>query len=383
MLPVCDLAVQVHQVFEDCAKGTSLKIGLAVGQKSFEEEVKSLIERKPDGNHRSTVDILVVTPGHLVTLIHKAEGFNLTKLEIIIVDEADRLTETDMQQNWFEEVEKSVHESSKKNDVSCVCQLENLDQNKTFSLSCLCPCSLSSYSSETRSIQKILFSATLSTEPEKLQKLNLFLPKLFLATSTESVTPTGLSEKMIIIKSDLKPLAVWYMIASLGYRKILCFTGSIENTHRLYLLLNQLPNIQVAELSSQLKCKTREKLVKQFNENKIDVIVCSDMMARGIDLDGAQYVICYDPPTSRTAYIHRVGRTARAGKKGTAITLVTSEQLGFFQVIIRKVHRKRSKKEQIIEKITFRKSQLKPYIEPYKEALNNLKKLLKSKKSFN
>lgn len=95
---------------------------------------------------------------------------------------------------------------------------------------------------------------------------------------------------------------------------MICFVGRKEDAHRLYLLLSKYEEFNVFELSSQINAEERDKLKNDFSDNKIDLIICTDILARGIDLQDVNYVINYEPPHNVQAYVHRVGRTARAGK---------------------------------------------------------------------
>lgn len=391
VLPVRDLAIQVFHEFEKYCKKTSLKVGLVVGHKSFTDECNTFMRRSIDGSkYHSLVDILVATPGKLVDLIQRAPGFSLKRLEILVLDEADRMM-SDLQFNWFQEIESSVFGSNTK--YQCYCCIKSNDNNdkyeNRYNIENHCSC-YNFDSVNSKPIHKILFSATLSTDPERLQSMSLFQPILFMAssdsssgafleTSKKSLIPTELQEFMIIGKQDRKPLIIWYLIEVLEYRKVLCFTGSVENTHRLYSLLKQMSGVVVAEFSSKLNAKKREKLLNKFIGGKIDIIVCSDIFARGLDINGINCVICYDPPRNETAYIHRIGRTARAGNKGTAITLITPTQLSHFNIVSRRAHERSAnhKNELNIKKMIVKESQLKPLMSKYKDALETLSKQVK------
>ena len=393
VLPVRDLAIQVFQVFQNFCKKSSLKVGLVVGHKSFAEECNLIVKRSVDGSRfHSLVDVLVATPGKLVDLIQRAEGFDLRHLEILVLDESDRMM-SELQFNWFQEIESSVFTTNRRNH--CFCSVDSISNDYQFdryNISKECPC-YNWRSFNDRSIHKILFSATLSTDPEKLKFISLFEPILF-KVSTDSQTnpdnrletskhliPKELKEFMIIANKDRKPLIVWYLMEVLKYRKVLCFTGSVENSHRLYALLKEMSELVIKEYSSRLSAKKREKLLNHFMSEKIDLIICSDMFARGLDIDGVNCVICYDPPRNETQYIHRVGRTARAGNEGTAIMLVTPKQLSHFNIISRRVHQKydsNDKNDLKVEKMTVKESELKPLITKYKKSLEKLSVYIKS-----
>lgn len=204
--------------------------------------------------------------------------------------------------------------------------------------------------------QKLLFSATLSQDPEKLQSLRLFQPKLFTSVigsfdeylsnleenldgekKTESkgefigkyTTPAELSEKYCVTESRYKPLTLFTLIETNQWTKFLVFTNSTESAHRLAFVLQFMchgSSITISELSATLKPKARSDVLSKFSRGQISGLVCSDALARGIDIPDVDIVVSYDPARHIKTYIHRIGRTARAGRLGTAITLVTESE---------------------------------------------------------
>lgn len=204
--------------------------------------------------------------------------------------------------------------------------------------------------------QKLLFSATLSQDPEKLQNLRLFQPKLFtsvigsfdeylsnLEKTLEGekkpeakgefigkyTTPAELSEKYCLTESRFKPLTLFTLIDENQWTKFLVFTNSAESAHRLAYVLRFMAQgspLTIAELSATLKPTTRSDILSKFSKGKISGLVCSDALARGIDIPDVDIVVSYDPARHIKTYIHRIGRTARAGRLGTAIALVTESE---------------------------------------------------------
>ena len=125
-----------------------------------------------------------------------------------------------------------------------------------------------------------------------------------------------------------KPLAVHQLVTSMQLAKVLVFTHSNDTVHRLALVLAQLGH-KVGELHSQV-AGSRRKVLAALARGATQVLVCSDVVARGIDLEDLDAVISYDVPAYVKTYIHRVGRTARAGKAGTAVTLCEEKQVKSF-----------------------------------------------------
>lgn len=379
VVPVGELAHQIKSVFDHYSRGTRLKTGCSIAQKSFTEDSESLVKKCVDGSYKSVVDIIVCTPGRLLDLMQRGPGFTLKHLELLVMDEADRMDNSEIDHNWIRHVERAVY--SERQLVSCPCVSPHISN---VSLESTCGCSASKYTLSKKPIQKWLFSATLTSDPIKLQDMNLFKPKLFKAADedlrkTESKivktwAPTGLKEKMILVEEEDKPLVMWYFLKVLKYRRVLCFTGSTENSHRLCLLMKHIPNVSVDEISSNFHPKIREAVLKKFCSGITDVLISSDIMARGMDIQDVHYVICYDAPTTDITYIHRVGRTARAAKTGTAITLVTQDQLSRFSAVVRKAHRMSSESSTVypLEKMDIEKKKLYNLKGEYKEALKSL-----------
>lgn len=390
ILPVRDLAVQVFKVFQTYCKGTKLKVALITGQKTFSKEQQSLVTYRLNG-YQSLVDIIVATPGRLVDHINKTEGFDLSQLRFLVIDEADRMME-EIKQDWLTHVETAVYHKSPARGPPGV---------------------LTAYSAASMDmpLQKLLFSATLSQNPEKLQMLNLFQPKLFTSVvkddrgkvytqNTEQVTgeeklqnknkntpdtqrgefvgkyttPEGLTEYQIECTSAEKPLILLHLLHNMKFRHVLCFTNSVESTHRLFHLIKSIGDIEVREFSSRLHAARRSKIVQQFTNGKIDILICSDAMARGMDVDNVRYVISYDVPAYIKTYIHRIGRTARAGKAGTAITLLQNKEFFHFKKMTKEAGKPR------IKELKIDREDLNPIIPAFEEALKELPQILKGEK---
>ena len=120
-------------------------------------------------------------------------------------------------------------------------------------------------------------------------------------------------------------------VATAGADKVIVFTSSLESTHRLTRLLQLLLRIDVGEFSSAVPPRERTALLKAFKSRQLRVLVASDAMARGMDVEGVDAVINYDPPANIKGYVHRVGRTARAGRAGTSYTLLRTSEVHHFK----------------------------------------------------
>uniref|UniRef100_UPI0037E808B3 ATP-dependent RNA helicase DDX51 n=1 Tax=Semicossyphus pulcher TaxID=241346 RepID=UPI0037E808B3 len=335
VLPTKELAQQVCKVFTSYAEGTSLKVVMLAGQKTFAAEQASLSELR-GGTRRSLADIVVATPGRLVDHINKNPGFCLEQLRFLIIDEADRMIDS-MHQSWLSQVVRAVFRSGSGPEASSIFRRTEPAHVTAASLS-----------PPQMPLQKLLFSATLTQNPEKLQQLGLHQPRLFSSihsqSSSTSAAPTqkqdrfdfpqGLTEYYVPCTLSKKPLLILHFILRMKLSPILCFTNSRETAHRLFLLVQLFGGIQAAEFSSRLSPGERKKTLKEFEQGKIQLLISTDAAARGIDINGVKCVVNYDAPQYIRTYIHRIGRTARAGKAGLAFTfLLGVQEKNFLQMV--------------------------------------------------
>lgn len=364
VLPVHDLAVQVHRVYSSYCAGTRLRVALVAGESSFAEEQQALVRVGRTGRHLAMADVVVCTPGRLVDHLQRTAGLSLAHLRYLVIDEADRIMD-ETANDWLYHFEKAVGRSGGGAE----------------------PLVAASLMRPARTVQKLLFSATLSQDPEKLTRLGLFQPRLFtsVVSSTQAsqaldeaaadgrfvgkyTTPAELSEHTLTCPSSLKPLAVHHLVSAMGYKRTLCFTSSLAATHRLQLLLRHLPgDVRVAECSSRVDKASRRRLLADFSAGRVDVLVCTDAVARGMDLGRVDCVLSYDPPKFVKNYIHRIGRTARAGRPGTAITLLDPSEKRRFEKLLEHAEKKTA------TPLELDVAELAVYEEDFRKALQRLK----------
>ncbi|XP_063051970.1 ATP-dependent RNA helicase DDX51 [Engraulis encrasicolus] len=277
----------------------------------------------------SLADIVVATPGRLVDHINKNAGFSLQHLRFLVIDEADRMIDS-MHQSWLKQVTQAVYTQGP--DASLFGRREPG------------PITAASLSPPQMPLQKLLFSATLTQNPEKLQQLGLHQPRLFSSGHAPTDDPTqpadkytfpqGLTEYYIPCTLSRKPLLILHLLLRLKFSTVLCFTNSREAAHRLFMLVKLFGGVQVAEFSSRLSPSERKKTLRDFEQEKIQLLISTDAAARGIDIQGVKCVVNYDAPQFIRTYVHRVGRTARAGKSGMAFTfLLGVQEKNFLQMV--------------------------------------------------
>ncbi|KAH0509090.1 ATP-dependent RNA helicase DDX51 [Microtus ochrogaster] len=379
VLPTKELAQQVSKVFNIYTDTTPLRVALVTGQKSLAKEQESLVQKTVDG-YRCLADIVVATPGHLVDHIDQTPGFSLQQLRFLIIDEADRMVDS-MHQSWLPRVVAAAFYSA---GPSGSCALLQRTQPQAVTAASTC--------SPQMPLQKLLFSATLTQNPEKLQRLGLYQPRLFstkLGHSCPKDTvemdgnfggkytfPVGLTHHYVPCKLSSKPLIVLHLVLGMDFSRALCFTNSRENSHRLFLLTQAFGGVSVAEFSSRYGPGQRKKILKQFEQGKIQLLISTDATARGIDVQGVELVINYDAPQYLRTYVHRVGRTARAGKTGQAFTLLLKVQERKFLQMVSEAGVPEVARHEIPREL------LQPLVPHYEMALSQLEKIVKEEQKL-
>ncbi|KAL4691578.1 hypothetical protein H8957_003294 [Semnopithecus entellus] len=375
VLPTKELAQQVSKVFNIYTDATPLRVCLITGQKSLAKEQESLVQKTADG-YRCLADIVVATPGRLVDHIDQTPGFNLQQLRFLVIDEADRMIDS-MHQSWLPRVVAAAFQSEDPADPCALLQRRQA-QAVTAASTC-CP---------QMPLQKLLFSATLTQNPEKLQQLGLHQPRLFSTglahrgledtdgdgDSGKYAFPVGLRHHYVPCSLSSKPLVVLHLVLEMGFSRVLCFTNSRENSHRLFLLVQAFGGVDVAEFSSRYGPGQRRKILKQFEQGKIQLLISTDATARGIDVQGVELVVNYDAPQYLRTYVHRVGRTARAGKTGQAFTLLLKVQERRFLQMLTEAGAPELQRHELSSKL------LQPLVPRYEEALSQLEESIKEER---
>ncbi|XP_062162855.1 DEAD-box ATP-dependent RNA helicase 1 [Alnus glutinosa] len=347
VLPTRDLAFQVKEVFAAIAPAVGLSVGLAVGQSSIADEISELINRPkleagicydPEDlslELQSSVDILVATPGRLMDHINSTKGFTLEHLCYLVVDETDRLLR-EAYQSWL----PTMLQLTRSNDESFYPCASNVLPSTFNSLKTIRRFGVERgfKGKPSPRLVKMVLSATLTQDPSKLALLDLHHP-LFLTTGQRRYQlPEKLESYKLICESKLKPMYLVALLQNLGGEKCIVFTSSVESTHRLCTLLNFFDDMQIKimEYSGLQRQSVRSKTLKTFREGEIQVLVSSDAMTRGMDVEGVRNVINYDMPAYIKTYIHRAGRTARAGQTGRCFTLLHEDEVRRFKKLLQK-----------------------------------------------
>ncbi len=303
--PTRELCSQIQEVVDSCGKNLNVKSCALFGGVEQSLQVQTLQEG---------IEIVVATPGRLMDLLSQ-KLIRLAKVEMFVLDEADKM----LDMGFID-------------DIKYI--LEYLPKNK----------------------QSMLFTATLPFEVEKLTASLLQNPQKIEVT-TERVIPKKLQERLILCKQSDKFQLLKKIIKEEKTGHFLIFTKTKSNSENIvqYLALHRTASKAFHGDMNQIE---RERALTLFKEGSIRVLVATDMAARGIDIDSITHVINFDLPLAPETYVHRIGRTARAGKEGIPISFCDDEEKGMIQKIqeltkvIQKPESFEGKKENLKLKLT-------------------------------
>jgi ATP-dependent RNA helicase RhlE len=272
--PTRELAVQVETAFQYYARFTEIEIGVVYGGVGYDRQ-KKLIQ--------FGVDVVVATPGRLLDLLQQGL-LRLDQIEILVLDEVDRM----LDMGFLPDVKKIVQ---------------------------LCPTKR----------QTLLFSATIPPEIESLSSWVLRGPEIVeigvrravAETVTHAFYPVAAAQKFDLLVA---------LLEQTHYESVIVFTRTKQAADEISDRLKALKH-SVTVLHSDRKQSERTAALTGFKSGKYEVLVATDIAARGLDIAGVTHVINYDIPLHPEDYVHRIGRTGRAEQAGDAFTLVTAEEL--------------------------------------------------------
>ncbi|KAH8100093.1 DEAD-domain-containing protein [Cristinia sonorae] len=411
VLPTRDLVLQVRETFEAVGKGRGLKIGTASGQQSFAHEQAQLVADKSVGRlvgGSSKVDVLICTPGRLMDHLADTPNFSLQHLRFLVIDEADRLLAQSFQ-DWLAQVLAATRPPAVSESSAAAPAPASLNSVDVPASDAVAP----AYRHLVRGIpyvhtdldekkesscQKLLFSATLTRDPAKISALHLNNPQYLVVQSTDDKTtkedgvldlvmekfafPASLSEHMVVCDSSQKPLMLFHLVHTHNVTNAIVFTKSAESTNRLVRLFDFFESIRASEsetsyrpktlqaYSSELSAGDRKVILERFKNQEINILVCSDLISRGIDISHVSHVVSYDAPVDMRKYVHRVGRTARAGRAGDAWTLVEEQEARYFKAML-----KAASHLDAVKRLRVSEKDLEPLTPAYERALEQLKQV--------
>ncbi|KAF2871850.1 P-loop containing nucleoside triphosphate hydrolase protein [Massariosphaeria phaeospora] len=283
LAPTRELAYQIAQQVEALGSVISVKCAVLVGGMDMNPQAIALA-RNPH--------IVVATPGRLLDHLENTKGFSLKRLKALVLDEADRLLDLD-----FGPV------------IDKILRILPREGRRSF-----------------------LFSATMSSKVESLQRASLQNPvKVSISSSSHQVVQT-LVQRYIFIPHKHKDLYLIHLCNDYIGQPTIIFARTVNEVQRISILLRKL-GFGAIPLHGQLSQSSRLGALNKFRARSRDILVATDVAARGLDIPSVNLIINLDLPGESKTYVHRVGRTARAGKSGKAVSFVTQYDLELFQRI--------------------------------------------------
>ncbi|KZZ90896.1 ATP-dependent rRNA helicase RRP3 [Ascosphaera apis ARSEF 7405] len=282
LAPTRELAYQISGAFEALGSLISVRTAVIVGGMDMIPQAIAL-GKKPH--------IIVATPGRLLDHLENTKGFSLRSLKYLVMDEADRLLDLDFGP-MLDKILKVLPR-----------------ERRTY-----------------------LFSATISSKIESLQRASLSNPLRVSVSTDRYQTVSTLLQYYLFIPHKYKDLYLIHVLNEFAGQSVIIFTRTVHETQRLSFLLRAL-GFGAIPLHGQLSQSARLGALGKFRSGSRDILVATDVAARGLDIPSVDLVMNFDVAPDSKTYIHRVGRTARAGKSGNAITVVTQYDIEVWQRI--------------------------------------------------
>ncbi len=273
LAPTRELAIQIKDVVEEIIVDTGLKTLVVYGGDNILDQMLGL---------RDGVDILIATPGRLLDIQSRGH-LRIDSAEILVLDEADRML-----------------------DMGFLPQISNV------------------FRCFYEHPQTMLFSATIPTELRKLTGVNLKDP-VYVNAGSPDLTPLGAVSQEVFYVSPEEKEKVLFELLDRETGPIIVFARTKRSTERLAQRL-KIAGYPATRIHGDIDQSKRLQAMEAFREGKYQILVATDVAARGLDIEGVAHVVNYDLPEAPEDHLHRIGRTARAGAKGKATTFVTHQE---------------------------------------------------------
>ena len=280
LTPTRELAIQIGENFSEYGKYTNLKHTVIFGGVGQDPQVRAV---------KNGVDVLIATPGRLLDLINQ-KHINLSKLEIFVLDEADRM----LDMGFLHDVKKVLNFIPQKR-------------------------------------QSLFFSATMAPEIIKLAH-TILNNAVKIEVTPVATTAEKVEQSVYFTDKDNKKFLLVDLMKSIGMDRVLVFTRTKHGANRLAQFLEK-QNIGAQAIHGNKSQTARQKALEDFKSSKIQVLVATDIAARGIDIDELPFVVNYELPNVPESYVHRIGRTGRAGFSGKAIAFCDAEEKAYLKSI--------------------------------------------------
>jgi len=278
--PTRELAIQIDESFKTYGKYTNVKSLVIFGGVNQVPQVNEL---------KNGIDVLIATPGRLLDL-HKQGFINLNHMHHLVLDEADQMLDMGFI-----------------NDVKKIIKLT--PDNR----------------------QTLLFSATMPLAIRELADTFLTKPK-YISVTPISSTAENVSQKVYFVNKDDKRLLLKQLIIQESLSNALVFTRTKHGADNIVKVLKK-ASIKAEAIHGDKSQNARQRVLEQFKNKEIDILVATDIAARGIDIEQLPFVINFDIPNISETYVHRIGRTGRAGNSGLAISFCGKDEKPYWQDI--------------------------------------------------
>ena len=282
LCPTRELVQQVAADARELTKHTELWIGEIVGGMPLRPQARDL---------QAGFDLVVATPGRLFDHVERG-NVNLSEVDVLILDEADRM----LDMGFRPQIEAI---------------LERLPKER----------------------QTLLFSATMPNGVHALA-MRILKDPLWVETAPQSTVATKVEQSIYSVRAEMKPSLLLELLKETHWEQVLVFTARKSGADVLVSRLSA-AGISVEVLHGDKDMKHRGRAIKQFAEGKVQVLVATDVAQRGLDIEGISHVVNYDVPRNPEDYVHRIGRTGRAGAEGTAVTFMSGGELALVKDIER------------------------------------------------
>jgi superfamily II DNA/RNA helicase len=270
--PTRELAAQVAESFDTYGKYHKLSMALLIGGETFTEQVRKLDRG---------VDVLIATPGRLIDLFERGNVM-LTDIKVFVIDEADRM----LDMGFIPDIEKIASRLSKIR-------------------------------------QTLFFSATMPPEIRRLADAFLINPKE-VSVAPPATTAENVTQGMVLVPEMDKRKALRHLLRTEDVKNAFIFCNRKRDVAVLHKSLER-HGFNVGALHGDLPQHKRTETLEAFKKDEITLLVCSDVAARGLDVKGVSHVFNFDVPVNAEDYVHRIGRTGRAGLSGRAFTIAGPE----------------------------------------------------------
>ncbi|RKG38291.1 ATP-dependent RNA helicase RhlB [Acinetobacter rongchengensis] len=290
LAPTRELAIQIENDAKDLVKYSNLNVVTLVGGVDFDKQKKQL--------NQNFVDIMVATPGRLIDFTEQKEVW-LDQIEFLVIDEADRL----LDMGFIPSVKRIVRFSPRK------------EQRQT-----------------------LMFSATFSYDVLNLAQQWLFEP-VTVEIEPEKKTNTDVEQRVYVVEKKDKYKLLRQILADEPIEKVMIFANRRDQVRKLYDHLKA-DGYKVVMLSGEIAQDKRLKMLDQFKNGQHNIMIATDVAGRGIHVDGVSHVVNFTLPEQSDDYVHRIGRTGRAGTQGVSISFLSEDDAFYLPEIEKAIGQK-------------------------------------------